>query len=318
MKKSGRIAPKRKEKGKPPLVWLEGVEEARTAHAHVVELLRRYPNVVTVGVGAPIKGGRRDRRAAIIVGVRKKRDMPKHKTIPPELLGVRIDVQQVSQGELVAGDEVQPGLQCCGIGRREFGYFGVTGQLPDGRLAALTALHVLVDEGHGADVDAGQFRGTVIEASFPTGFSRAGVLSRGAFNAGEDIALVLVDNDEKVSATLAGSTSNLSTPVAVAGGQKVQLLVPDGSFDGQVVELNVGGSFDTPVGAQSFHGLAKFSIEADEIRDGWCGSPICTAEDLAPVGLLSFRSTQEGVFAFAFPLAPYWQAWGLTIPKDVS
>jgi hypothetical protein len=305
---------------KRPRVWLKGLRDAEAVHAQIASLLLRYPNVLTVGVGAPERRGRKGDRAAIVVGVRNKKDMHPHETIPHELLGVRIDVKEISLAKLAAGIEVRAGMQCRGYQRAEFGYLGVAGGLPDGGRAVLTTLHVLVDEQLSTDVDSGDFRDMVVEVALPGkgGYTSVGKLQRGAFNAREDIALVRIDDGFVPSALLAGSTTKLAAPVAIpTTGAAFELLAPDGAHDGTLVNSKVDGRFDTAAGPQLFHGLAQFSFAPPRIRLGWCGSPICVRGTHAPVGLLSFCS-DDGASAYVFPLASHWQAWGLSTPKDID
>jgi hypothetical protein len=86
------------------------------------------------------------------------------------------------------------------------------------------------------------------------------------------------------------------------------------------VEWPVSALFETEAGPQPFDGLAKFRLNVKRVRGGWSGAAIFTP-DLAPLAMLSFgsspsRSGTVAAYAYGFPLAPHWQAMGLSNLND--
>lgn len=288
--------------------------------SQVAPLLLRYPNVRSVGIGLPVRKGRRSRTPAIIVGVSTKKDMSSQRSLPRELFGVKVDVQRVPRGRLLAGTApaAQGAMQCRGEGREEFGHLGMLAETSAGRACALTALHVLVDEELGDSVDGGDHRNDVIEiAPFGDEFASGGRLTRGGFSNHADIALIELNKSVATSPSLSGRNLEFEEPIVVTKDDlpaRVGLYVPS-EFEpilGNLVGINESVSFEVNGVETTFSGLLKFTIDAPSVRAGWCGSVIYAKSTRVPLALLSFGTLQGPAMAWGFPIAPYWHAWNLS------
>jgi hypothetical protein len=281
--------------------------------------LSKYPNVITVGVGFAERQGKRTREPCFVVGVSSKSSRIKPQ-LPAELMGVRVDVQKVRMPRLVSS--VAGAGDCRARGRDERGQVGLLAKAGADRFA-LTALHVLMKEAVGTDVPTSSLNGQVVEGNAAPAlpFARIGKLVAGGFDALRDVALVKLDAGVDVSDTLAGTTIKLGaprafTPAFVAGTPAVQLeIATEHSITGQLKEWPVTGRFATEGGEGTFGELAKFEFRTRVIKPGWSGGAIFLAASKHPLALVSFAEppSSTGVtHAYGFPLAPHWQAWGLS------
>jgi hypothetical protein len=314
------VTAKRKKRSAAPRQKTDVAHQLRvgSAHRQAATLLRDFPNVEGVGIGYPLKNGKKERRLGIIVWVSKKRDVRAAALLPREILGVRVDVQVAPKARLLAGNRSAAGsMQCRGEGRDEFGHLGMLARRPDGKPCALTTLHVLVDEAFGDSVDAGTHRGAVVEAaSFGSDFERIGKLTRGAFGAHRDDALVLLDNGVSALRNLSGATTQLGDPLPLSlhdVGAEVRVHVPeDGTISGELDGFDVAHNFDIESGSQTFTGLLRFSLDASSVRSGWCGSVVYAKDTLVPLAMISFGTESAPALAWGFPIAPIWSLWGLS------
>lgn len=278
-------------------------------------VLRRYPNVVSVGVGLRKRKGKSTGEPCFVAGVTRKTDRVK-KLLPRELLGVLVDVQLVEKPRLLAS--IAPAAQCGVPGRQERGQIGVVAQ-SGGKRYALTALHVLVPERIGIDVEHSPHKGIVVEGrELGASNERIGKLVKGGFDRDEDIACIELASDVEVSGVVEGTSVRLKKPRPVSTSilaQGVRVEVPgDASVTGFLVEWPVAARFDIETGSAEFSQLAKFELRTRHVRPGWSGSVVFN-DAHEPLALLSFGSDARGAvpaFGYGFPLAPHWDAWNLS------
>jgi hypothetical protein len=283
----------------------------------VSALLLRYPNVISVGVGLRRRRGRNTREACFVVGVSRKLARPSE-SLPSELLGVRVDVQVVRPIKLLSS--IAGAGDCRAAGRKERGQLAMLATRA-GELCALTALHVLVAERARVDVRNSGLEGLRVEGRcLVEPFMPVGRLVAGAFNHREDIALVQLDASVPTNDRLVGTPFRLRAPGAMSTSliaSKVRVsIASEPSINGFIDEWPVSALFATEAGPLPFEGLAKFRLKTARVKGGWSGAAIFTPE-LAPIALLSFGSNpgRDGrvpAYAYGFPLAPHWQAWGLS------
>ncbi len=81
--------------------------------------LSRKKNVVGIGTGLKVKGGKITKEECLIVAVSKKEDVDKHDLIPKTLLGAKTDVLEVGELEYSwrkKHDPLKIGASCCWVG----------------------------------------------------------------------------------------------------------------------------------------------------------------------------------------------------------
>jgi hypothetical protein len=272
-----------------------------------------YPNVEGVGVGLRRQNGALCPELCYVVHVRKKEPgLPPTEALPKQLFGLPIDVQE--RGLLRPCIGIRSGGTIGTEGRGERGTLGVVVEF-EGRRTALTAMHVLAP-----DVLPVRSSGQRVEWRGAGGPAPIGRVLRGGFDTFHDLALVSLDGVgvELALSTVAVSASEPLAPHRLGAGAPVWLAVDDGGSPvrGRLSQsgANIRGvRLDTGNTDTSFSNLVEFVFERDGIEDGWSGG-LVYAINGAPVALLSFAERQpgpDGTRGYGWPLAPFYEAWGL-------
>jgi hypothetical protein len=291
--------------------------DAHRLFGQAMPLLLAYPNVLTVGVGIRQRRQKKTGEPCFVVTVRRKHNQVR-RPLPREFLGIKVDVQVAKPGRLRGG--IAGAGECRAQGRTECGQIGML-CVRGGSTCALTALHVLTAERDGLSVPGSTLEGTIVNGHcFGSPFAEIGTLIDGAFNDRTDLACVRLRTDVQASDELFGTHVRLDAPVPFSTsliGARVAFENPPGpSITGMLVEWPVSGRFQIETGTIICHNLAKLRMNNPSVPGGWSGG-VLYAQGKTPLALLSYGSdasatTQTPAYAYGFPLAPWWEAWGLS------
>jgi hypothetical protein len=276
-------------------------------------VLFNYKNVEGVGVGLRRQGGGLCPEVCYVAHVSKKEPgLSPAEALPKQIFGLPIDVQERNALRLCVG--VHSGGTIGTKGRTERGTLGVVVD-SGGSLAALTAMHVLA-----SDALPVRAAGQTVEWRGAGGPVTLGKVVRGGFDTFHDLALVSLEGvaAELALATVAVAASRPASPHRIGADAPVWLAIDDGGSPvrGRLSQAGAnlrGVRLDTGNSNTAFSNLVEFTFERDSIEDGWSGGLVYTTNG-APVALLSFaeqRPGPDGVRGYGWPLAPFYEAWGL-------